>query len=74
MFSSMKLSPSTLMGKEESKKIRTIIQNILDRPESYDFQHPVDWKGSDSLKQPWDSPIIPSSSRTPWTSVPARKN
>lgn len=74
MFSSMKLSPSTLMGKEESKKIRTIIQNILDRPESYDFQHPVDWKGSDRMKQPWDSPIIPSSSRTPWTSAPAPKN
>lgn len=44
MFSSMKLMASTLMGKEESKKIRTIIQNILDKPESYDFQHPVDWK------------------------------
>ena len=46
MYSSMKLSPTTLMGKEEAKKIKTIIQSILDKPESYDFQSPVDWKGS----------------------------
>jgi hypothetical protein len=44
MLSSMKLAPSTLMGKEEAKKIKTIIQCILDKPESYDFQNPVDWK------------------------------
>jgi hypothetical protein len=44
MLSSMRLSPATIMGKEESKKIKTIIQSILDKPESYDFQIPVDWK------------------------------
>lgn len=46
MFSSMKLAPNTAMGKEESKKIKTIIQFILDKPESYEFQSPVDWKGT----------------------------
>ena len=49
MLSSMKLSQTTLMGKEEAKKIRTIIQSLLDKPESYDFQNPVDWKGKTSL-------------------------
>ena len=32
MFSSMRLSPTTLLGKEEAKKIRTIVQSILDKP------------------------------------------
>lgn len=45
MLSSMKLTPSTMLGKEESKKIKTIIQCILDKPESFEFQAPVDWKG-----------------------------
>jgi len=43
----MRLNPATIMGKEESKKIKTIIQSILDKPESYDFQNPVDWKCND---------------------------
>jgi len=42
----MRLTPTTVLGKEEAKKIRTIIQSIMDKPESYDFQNPVDWKGS----------------------------
>jgi len=46
MFSSMRLTPTTVLGKEEAKKIKTIIQSIMDKPESYDFQNPVDWKGS----------------------------
>lgn len=46
MFSSMKLAPNTPMGKEEIKKIKTIIQFIFDKPESYEFQSPVDWKGT----------------------------
>lgn len=70
----MKLSPTTLMGKEESKKIKTIIQNILDKPESFDFQNPVDWKGISRSTQPSASPTTPLSSKTPWTSAPATKN
>jgi hypothetical protein len=42
----MRLVPTTALGREESKKIKTIIQNILDKPESYDFRTPVDWKGT----------------------------
>ena len=61
MFSSMKLAPNTPMGKEESKKIKTIIQFILDKPESYEFQSPVDWKGKSFDRQHSASPIIPSS-------------
>jgi hypothetical protein len=49
----MKLAPATTMGKEEAKKIKTIIQSILDKPESYDFQAPVDWKGILISTQPW---------------------
>ena len=50
MLSSMKLAPTTLMGKEEAKKIKTIIQSLIDKPESYDFQAPVDWKSNIKLK------------------------
>lgn len=74
MFSSMKLAPNTPMGKEESKKIKTIIQFILDKPESYEFQSPVDWKGNSPPKQPLASPTTPSSSKTRWTSAPPAKN
>jgi hypothetical protein len=31
----MKLAPTTALGKEESKKIKTIIQFILDKSESF---------------------------------------
>jgi hypothetical protein len=56
MFSSMKLAPTTLMGKDETKKIKTIIQSILDKPESYDFQNPVDWKSKCNNTKLWVYP------------------
>jgi hypothetical protein len=48
----MKLSPITPLGKDEAKKIKTIIQSLYDKPESYDFQSPVDWKGNHQFTQP----------------------
>ena len=63
----MKLVPTTVLGKEESKKIKTILQFIFDKPESYEFQAPVDWKGTFLSSKEWDSPTTPSSSRTQWT-------
>lgn len=59
MFSSMKLAPTTLMGKDETKKIKTIIQSILDKPESYDFQSPVDWKSKSGNIKPLAYPTTP---------------
>ena len=53
MLSSMRLAASTPLGKEETKKIKTIIQSIKDKPESFDFQAPVDWKGRDHSRQAW---------------------
>lgn len=44
MFSSLKLQTGTPLGKEEYKKLKTILQSLLDKPESYDFQFPVDWQ------------------------------
>jgi hypothetical protein len=74
MFSSMKLAPNTPMGKEESKKIKTIIQYILDKPESYEFQTPVDWKSNPFFKKRSGSPTIPSSSKIQWTSAQPTRN
>ena len=49
MYSSMRLTPSTILGKEELRKIKTILQCIIDRKDAYDFLTPVDWKGTSSL-------------------------
>jgi hypothetical protein len=45
MFSSLRIPSTTPLGKEENKKLKTILQNLFDKPESYDFQTPVDWRG-----------------------------
>ena len=36
---------STLMGKEEAKKINQLLQCLLDSSDSYDFRTPVDYVG-----------------------------
>lgn len=70
----MKLTPITALGKEEAKKIKTIIQFILDKPESYEFQFPVDWKSTQVDMQPWGLLTIHSSSRIRWIWGRSMKN
>lgn len=45
MYSSLHLQVNTPLGKDEYKKLKTILQNLLDKPQSFDFQVPVDWQG-----------------------------
>lgn len=45
MLSSLKLGSRTMLGKEENKKVKTILQSLMDSNDSYDFRQPVDWKG-----------------------------
>lgn len=61
MYSSMRLTPSTILGKEELRKIKTILQCIIDRKDAYDFLTPVDWKGI--------SPIIAALGLTDYTFI-----
>jgi hypothetical protein len=46
MLSTLKLSSKTFLGKDEIKKVKTILQALNDCSESFDFRNPVDWKGS----------------------------
>lgn len=46
MFSTLKLGSKTVLGKEEYKKVKTILQSLLDNGDSYEFRNPVDWKGN----------------------------
>lgn len=45
MMSTLKLTSRTILGKEETKKVKTILQSLMDNNDSYDFRVPVDWKG-----------------------------
>lgn len=45
MKSSLKLTTSTKLGKDEAKKLRIIINCLYESNESFDFREPVDWKG-----------------------------
>lgn len=38
------LTTSTLIGKEESKRLHQLVQALLDNPQTADFRQPVDWK------------------------------
>ena len=51
MLSSLKLSSRTILGKEETKKVNTILMSLMDSNDSYDFRQPVDWKGKSDIKQ-----------------------
>ena len=44
MRSSLKLSSLTKLDKEESKKLKIIINCLYEANDSFDFREPVDWK------------------------------
>lgn len=45
MLSSLNLKSATPIEKEDQKKIKIILQSLLDHSDSNDFREPVDWKG-----------------------------
>ena len=45
MRSSLKLTSSTKIGKEELRKLKIIINCLYESNDSFDFREPVDWKG-----------------------------
>lgn len=45
MLSTLKLTSRTPLGKDEIKKVKTIIELLLDSNDSFEFRAPVDWKG-----------------------------
>lgn len=45
MLSSLNLSDVTPIEKEDVKKIKIILQSLLDHNDACDFREPVDWKG-----------------------------
>lgn len=49
MLSSLKLGSRTILGKEETKKVNTILMSLMDSNDSYDFRQPVDWKGKSEI-------------------------
>ena len=52
MLSSLKLTTSTPLRKEEIKKIKTIWQSLHDNNDSTEFRQPVDWRGMGLLDYP----------------------
>ena len=44
MLSSLKLTTTTPLGKEDIKKIKTIWQSLQDNNDSTEFRHPVNWE------------------------------
>ncbi len=46
MLSNLKMAGSTSIGREEEKRIMTILGQLIDMPESVEFLEPVAWKGS----------------------------
>jgi hypothetical protein len=59
MFSSLKLTSVTYIGREEEKKLSLIISYLIDMPEAGEFIHPVDWEGTPSATQSSNSTITP---------------
>ena len=49
MKSSLHLSTSTPLHKEELTKIKTIWQSLQDHNDSIEFRNPVDYKGKDEI-------------------------
>lgn len=45
-------SSSTLMGKEEHKKVTQLLQTLIDSPESFEFRTPVDYVAFGLLDYP----------------------
>jgi hypothetical protein len=60
MLSTLKLSSTTPIGKDENKKILIILSSLFESNDSYDFREPVDWKSMgltdypSTIKHPMD--------------------
>lgn len=65
MLSSLKLNSVTYIGRDEEKKLSTIVTYLIDTPEAAEFLNPVDWQGKVPTIKNSSSTIIPSSSKTP---------
>jgi hypothetical protein len=50
--SNLGLVTSTLIGKEESKKLQQLVQALLDNSDTPEFRQPVDWKTLGLLDYP----------------------
>lgn len=59
MFSSLKLTSVTYIGREEEKKLGLIISYLIDMPEAGEFIHPVDWEGNPAATQSYNSTTTP---------------
>jgi hypothetical protein len=46
MLSSLGITSSTPLGKEELTKVKTIWQSLQDNNDSIEFRNPVDWRGT----------------------------
>lgn len=44
MLSSLKLNSTTVLGKDEEKKLTLILNYLIDNPEAAEFLHPVEWE------------------------------
>lgn len=44
MLSSLKLHSSTILGKDEDKKLSLILNYLIDNPEAAEFLYPVEWE------------------------------
>jgi hypothetical protein len=60
MKSSLILSTSTPIHKDELTKLITIWQSLQDHNDSIEFRNPVDYKGKAYAIKAWDSTIIHS--------------
>jgi hypothetical protein len=45
MRSSLKLTSSTKISKEELRRLKIVINCLCESNDSFDFREPVDWKG-----------------------------
>ena len=44
MLSSLKLTSTTILGKDEDKKLTLILSYLVDNPEAAEFLYPVEWE------------------------------
>jgi hypothetical protein len=44
MLSTLRLTTTTMLGKDEEKKLSLILSYLIDNPEATEFLHPVDWE------------------------------
>jgi hypothetical protein len=53
LTSTLNLASTTPLEKEELRKMKTILQMLMDNPDSTEFRTPVDWEGKRWLMQDW---------------------